>query len=160
MGISFSRHDFFVIIRLGSGLKSGKSFLWPQIGKGFQESCRKPLQRVPTPGLFVTAGAFRSHTTCMLLHRLLRKIRFVQVVTLLTFRGSLLAIFSASSLLRLRSLDKSPATGSNCNYNKKELTAFSLDSKSNVTIFTNYFCDHSYQLSMINFIKKMEVCEA
>lgn len=57
-------------------------------------------------------------------------------VTLLTSRGPLLAIFSASSLLRLRSFDKSPTTGSNCNYKNKEFKKIYSDNDSHLPTFS------------------------
>ena len=63
-------------------------------------------------------------------------------VTLLTSRGPLLAIFSASSLLRLRSFDKSPTTGSNCNYNNKEFKKIYSDNDSHLPTFSQSWLRH------------------
>ena len=63
-------------------------------------------------------------------------------VTLLTSRGPLLAIFSASSLLRLRSFDKSPTTGSNCNYNNKEFKKIYSNNDSHLPTFSQSWLRH------------------
>lgn len=73
-------------------------------------------------------------------------------VTLLTSRGPLLAIFSASSLLRLRSFDKSPTTGSNCNYNNKEFKKIYSDNDSHLPTFSQSWLRHFSGESQVRWI--------